>query len=460
MTAPEDDSERSDLSNKRLVQQKTCPTKDLWVEQKTKIVNHVQSPAKIESLDSSAAQGSPYDRIFVLVYLANVTFMLSYSMLFRYSDFVKGYGGQDADLASIIAFASTGSLLARVWLGGLIDRVGARWIWIAATLVWILGLVWHLGLTVSTTWQAYAARLVMQCGMAGFFGASITFISLRVGVNRVAEVIGIVGTAGFIGMGVGPLFGDWLAADFEQGVPLVRQTIVIRMFLLSLLFAVVSLGAVCLAAREPPKRKATRTAPLFAVVRKYHPGIALLLAVVMGLGISFPPVFVRPLAEARDVDNIYTFFVTYAISAFAMRILTRRWPETFGLIAMIVAGFVCLAASMPLYFLVESQWDLIFPAVVAGTAHAFLFPSLIAICTQSFPDRFRGVATTLALAMFDLGTLSGAAIVGCLLPLKFRFLPAAPGPNYSLVQICFMVLFMMMVVLTLIKIRDPQAKAA
>jgi len=46
------------------------------------------------------------------------------------------------------------------------------------------------------------------------------------------------------------------------------------------------------------------------------------------------------------------------------------------------------------------------------------------------------------------------------LPLKFRFLPAAPGPNYGLVQICFMVLFMMMVVLTLIKIRDPQAKAA
>lgn len=398
-------------------------------------------PATSRPISSDPNFANPYDFTFVLVYLANISFMLSYAALFRYSDFVKAYGGSDSNLGQIIAFGSAGSLIARIWLGSLIDRIGARWIWIAATLVWIVGLSWHLALSDSTGWTVFAARLVMQCGMAGFFGASLTFISLRVGVHRVAEVIGIVGTAGFVGMGFGPWFSDVAFAGFQSAALEQKQVLVTRMFLLSLAFAFATLVCVSLAAREPPKRRGTRAAPLLLVIRKYHPGVALILASVMGMGISFPVAFARPLAESRGLASISTFFIAYAISAFVLRFASRRLPEILGLLKMIVMGFVCLAASMPLYFLIHHDWQLIFPAVVAGAAHAFLFPSLIALCSQSFPDRFRGVATTLALAMFDLGTLLGAALIARLVVIQPAAAEAIATSNYGAVLVVLTSLF-------------------
>jgi MFS family permease len=95
-----------------------------------------------------------------------------------------------------------------------------------------------------------------------------------------------------------------------------------------------------------------------------------------------------------------------------VRLATRHIPDRYGERPMILAGFSSLALSMVLYLVVRSEWWLIVPALAAGTGHALLFPSVTAGGCSTFPARYRGLAATLMLAMYDVGSLLGQPVVG------------------------------------------------
>lgn len=85
---------------------------------------------------------------------------------------------------------------------------------------------------------------------------------------------------------------------------------------------------------------------------------------------------------------------------------------------MIYMGLASLAASLLLYLPVRTQWGLLVPGVFAGMAHAVLFPSVTAQGSTAFPDRYRGLGTTLMLAMLDFGMFIGNPLVGRMVELS------------------------------------------
>ena len=107
------------------------------------------------------------------------------------------------------------------------------------------------------------------------------------------------------------------------------------------------------------------------------------------------------------------FFIVYSVTAFITRLATRRMPHRFGVRPMIFIGLAALAVSLFLYLPVSSQWG-------AGHSRLFLPASRTPCCfrpstaqgSSSFPSRYRGLGTTLMLAMLDLGTFVGAPLVG------------------------------------------------
>ena len=135
----------------------------------------------------------------------------------------------------------------------------------------------------------------------------------------------------------------------------------------------------------------------------------------MGIGIGLPGTFLRPYAASLGIEGISTFFLVYSITAFVVRVATRRMHDRFGPRPMILFGLTTLSISMLLYLLVNEPWMLALPALVGGVAHAFLFPSVVASGSIAFPVRYRGLATTLMLAMFDTGVLIGQPLMGVVL---------------------------------------------
>ena len=70
-----------------------------------------------------------------------------------------------------------------------------------------------------------------------------------------------------------------------------------------------------------------------------------------------------------------------------------------------------MEAGLLSYLLVSSRWQLGLPGMLGGVAHALLFPTVVARGSSAFPNRYRGLGTSMMLAMLDLGTLTGAPLI-------------------------------------------------
>ncbi|MCA9226787.1 MAG: MFS transporter, partial [Planctomycetales bacterium] len=366
---------------------------------------------------------NPYGSAFWFCYLANTALMIAVSILFRYADFVIGYlGGTEQDLGLIVGIGMIGAILMRVVQGVGIDHYGPRTVWLICLLLFIASTGWHLLIGSVDGPSIYLARALFATSVAGCFGASLTYISLKVPPQRVAEMVGTLGTSGCVGLAIGPAIGDL----FFSSETITRGEIN-RMFVAAAVMGCVSFVCAAAATRGQTRRERRRRPPLLAVVRRYHPGVVLLVAAAMGLGVGLPHVFLKSYVDDLDIPRIRTFFWIYAATAFLVRIRTRRITEQLGFRPVILMGLGSLAASMLAYMPVQSEWQLVFPALFAGVAHAFLFPAVVAAGGARFPVRYRGVATTLTLALFDVGNCFGQPLVGTMIVTSRRLeLPSYP----------------------------------
>ncbi len=373
-------------------------------------VSHHRTSLTLSPLPTKPERPTAYDQRFWLAYAANMLVMVIVALLFRYADFVVLTGGTEFHLGWIVGIGMVGSLAMRLAIGTGIDHFGPRMVWLGSIVLLAVTCFAHLAITSCTGPAVYLLRIAFCCAIAGVFGSSMTFISGRVPAARIAEMIGMLGSSGFLGIVLGTQLGDFLL-----GTETIQRWQVDRMFLAAGLLATCSLLFAYLATRGhahlvPPQRH-----PPFAVLRRYHPGTVLLMGVASGIGLGLPGVFLRTYAAELNIPRIGLFFGVYATAAFVTRILTRRLPERFGTKPMILAGIGGMVCGQLLFLLVRAEWQLVIPAVIYGMSHAVMFPSVVAAGSSLFPRQHRGLAITLMLGSFDLGQLVGAPAAGAIL---------------------------------------------
>jgi len=378
-------------------------------------------------LSTAVGDPRPYGPRFWYAYAGNTLLMIGVALLFRYADFVAFLGGSEWHLGWIIGVGMIGSLASRILLGPWIDRYGPRVVWLGSLGLFVISCFGHLLVAGCNTPLVYLLRMGYCSALAGIFAATMTFISGLAPTIRMAEMIGMLGTSGFIGMIVGTQFGDLLFAGPEVTAQQVHQ----------LFLAAGSLGigamifiAVATAGQRRPELQGHP--PLLWLVRRHFPGWILLVAIAMGIGISLPGTFLRPYAAELGIQRIGLFFGVYGPAAIITRLITRRWPERFGLTPMVLAGLAVLVTSLLLLLLVRREWMFIIPGISYGIAHAWFFPAVVATGAQFFPREHRGLGTTLMLAAFDTGVLVGSPLVGSLIHLA-RWLH---WPSYPTMLLC------------------------
>lgn len=345
-----------------------------------------------------------------MAYVANSLVMVAIVLLFRYADFVTLLGGAEFHLGWIVGLGMVGSLLMRSFLGRAIDEWGPRAVWAGSLLLFSTASFGHLALSTCHGPAIYLLRIALFSAVAGIFGSAMTFISGRTSQDRMAELLGMLGTSGFVGYIVGSQLGDFLLAG-----PAVDRSQVVVMFTMAGLLALAAVPFALLATVGHPLRRnhrSRRRLPMLGLVRRYQPGTVILVGMATGAGLHLPGIFLRPFAAEMDIGRIGLFFSVYAPAAILTRVLTRRLPERLGLRFMILLGLSGVAVSQLLFLAVTSPWMLILPGIVYGFSHAILFPSAVAAASGAFPDRHRGLGTTFALATHDVGQLIGAPLAG------------------------------------------------
>jgi len=367
-----------------------------------------------------ASPGLPpaaFGRPFWFSYAANTLMMTAVSLLFVYADFVKLLGGNEQQLGRIVGIGMVGGILMRFVQGVGIDRLGARFVWLASTAGFVCCCLLHLSLTTVDGPGVFVLRIVYQSSLAGFFGASIAYISGRAPVARLAEVVGTLGTSGFVGMILGTRLGQFIIG--EGGASRLE---IDRLFLSAAGISTVALVCAVFATQGQVRRRRTRKSPpLPWLLRRYNPGMILLVSVATGMGLNLPQVFLRPyMVDLKIDDGVAFFFGIYPPMAFATRLTLRRVPDRFGIGPMIMLGLGSLVVGTLLFLAVSTKWWLLLPALCLGVAHACLFPAVVAGGGGAFPGRYRGIGTTLVLAMFDVGVFIGSPLAGEVLGLADR----------------------------------------
>ncbi len=347
---------------------------------------------------------------FVLAYVANMLTMIGVALLFRYADLVTVLGGTEWHLGWIVGVGMVGSLAMRFALGVSIDHYGTRLVWLLSLVLFAATNLSHLWITAPTGPTIYLLRIAYCSSLAGIFGASLTFVSGRVPPQRMAELIGMLGSAGFVGMVVGTQLGDLLVDSASA-----TRLQVDRMFLVAGLLGCAATVFAFLATWRQPRPKRRPHTPLLRVLREYNPGPVALMGVVMGIGIGLPGVFLCSYAATIDLGRIGLFFGVYSPTALLTRIVTRHWPERYGTTAIILSGTASLVIGQLLFLAVSQQWQLALPAVFYGFAHAVMFPSIVSAGSQRFPEVHRGLAMIVMLATYDIGQLIGAPLAGVIL---------------------------------------------
>lgn len=363
----------------------------------------------IPTVPGDQPTGAVYNRTFWLAYSANLLLVTANALTFRFAEFVKHLGGTESLTGQIVGAGLIGSLLARLFLGQAIDGLGVRRVWMVSSVVFTAGCALMTAIA-SLGWPIYLARILFTIGIAAMFACSLYHIQSHAPVHRRTEVIGSLGSSGFVGMIAGTQFGDLMFNHIRDG-----RTLYVVLFGATALLGAGYLGIVAYLTRHDRPTRTSLGPPVHRLVFRYWPGPVVLIALMMGLGFSVTTVFLTRYATELNLGGIRAFFTGYALSAFVFRWLTRTWSLTVSRHRLIVLGMLGHVAGHVWLVHVTTEWGLVPPSVLCGFGHALLFPCVVSLGAEAFPEAYRGTGNTVTLGFVDLGIMLSSPLLGAVI---------------------------------------------
>lgn len=366
-----------------------------------------EEPAEPERLAPVIPSSSIYNRVFWLAYVANVSLVMANALTFRFAEFVSWLGGSEETAGTIVSVGIIGALLVRLVLGQGIDNYGTRRLWLLGGVVYLMGTSVFL-VTTDLGWPIYLARLGFAAGIATMFTCSMVHIQNQVPANRRTEVIGNLGSSGFVGMILGSQLGDFVFRITPDGQPRF-----IALFGGTVLLGLVYLSLVFILTRRDTHERPRPTPAVHRLIFRYWPGNVVLVAIMMGVSLTVTTIFLTRFATSLGMINgVGTFFTGYAVTAFLFRVQTATWSRTIGRHRMIWLGLAGHCLGHGVLPFVTQEWHFLIPAVACGFGHALLFPAVVSLGAGAFPREYRGSGTTITLGFIEFGAALSAPILG------------------------------------------------
>ncbi|MEZ6057350.1 MAG: MFS transporter [Planctomycetaceae bacterium] len=368
-----------------------------------------ESPA---SFSPPSSGDSIYGPRFWIAFAANLLLVAANVLTFRFAEFVNFLGESEETTGRIVQLGVIGSILIRFSLSRDLDRLGAARLWKGSSLLFIAGCS-LLVMSKSAGWNLYVARMAFTIGLASMFACSNVHVQTNVPHHRRTEIIGSLGSSGFLGMIVGAQLGDVYFELLPRG-ELLFQALFGTAGVLGMLYLVM-VWFITRGDRPPqPHEHSLRTMHL---LRKHWPGVIVLVAMAMGIGFVVTTVFLTRYATSLNLGGVRPFFTAYAVSAFGFRVVSRRWSQQIGRRRMILIGLMGHVLGhlllLPLsdtgyrewmqQLSLSVEWGFVPSGLLCGFGHALLFPCVVSLGSEVFPPELRGTGTTMILGFIDVG---------------------------------------------------------
>ena len=357
-----------------------------------------------------------YTRQFFQIFVAVGFFMTGVALQFHFGQYVEYLGHGVDTLGWVLSVGMIGTLLIRLHIGRWIDRFGCRPTWLAGTLLFAatVGCVQFA----TDVWLLVTLRLLSTVAMSAVMTTVPVLAAQIAPPQRRAECIGSIGLAGLLGIVIGPTLGDWIFAGTTDSIVPYRvffslsATCSVLAGLVMAHLAVPLSQGLALPGVHAAKPSECGPPSQLRLIARHWPGTVLLVGFVFSMAFCLQMSFLERLAEARGFKDIKIFFLVYGPTAITLRIIFRRLPAQLGRTRTLVGGLFLLAAGLLCLVGIQSQSQLVLPAVLMGAGHCFVFPSMVDLAAERLPTEYRGTGTALILGAGDLGLLVGFVMLG------------------------------------------------
>ena len=343
--------------------------------------------------------GITFPRLFTAAVLEELGFML----LVHAPGYFSELGATEGRIGLLYSAAAVLSLLARPWLGRILDLTHRRTVLLFGGAINAIIL---LGLSTTSEWGLYlwALFLVQRTVQITLFTAMLTYAADSIPLERRTEGLAIFGLSGLIPIAVGGLAGDVIIESFGFS----------GLFIAAAIIAIASWSVVW-SLPVLPVRGAQPRRSFWAALAQSNLLPLWFVTLLFAVGLESLFTFTRTFVEDRQVGTTGLFFGTYGVAAAITRVAGGRLYDRLPHRPLLVAGIAAYGAGLGMMAVAQSVPLLFLAAVVTGTAHGAVFPLLSSEVVNRARISERGSAMTTFTAIFDVALLAGAPIVGFLI---------------------------------------------
>lgn len=316
--------------------------------------------------------------------------------------YLTGLGGADYKGLIISLFAIT-AMLSRPFSGKLSDTIGRVPVMMSGSIVC---LICSFIYPVLTSVAGFLMLRFVHGFSTGFTPTGQTaYISDIIPAERRGEAMGLLGTAGAVGMASGPAIGGMLANRFDLDV----------MFYCSSAFGLISV-LIILTMKETLAERHPFSIAHLRVERRdlFEPRVWVPCLVMSLCSYSYGALFtvIPDFGEYVGIRNKGLLFSCLTVASLLVRLLGGKASDLYGRQAVLRISTVVMMLSMLIIAFATTQVQLIAGITVYGFAQGVTSPTLLAWATDLSPLNRKGRGVSSLYIFMEFGIGMGAFVSG------------------------------------------------
>ncbi len=344
-----------------------------------------------------------YNSQFWFVCLSALFFFASFSMIIpELNEYLSSLGGAEYKGFIISLFTLT-ALISRPFSGKLADLIGRVPIMMVGSIVCITcSLLYPLLTSVS----GFLLLRLAHGFSTGFTPTGLTaYLADIIPANKRGEAMGLLGTAGSIGMALGPAMGSPIANHFSLDV----------MFYCSAAFAIISI-AVLLGIKETLHTKTRFTIFHLKINRSeiFEPRVLLPCIIMVLTTYSYGAVLtvIPDFGDFVGIKNKGFLFMILTIASLTVRLLAGKASDRFGRKEVLIVSTFFGITGMTIVGIATLPIHLMIGITFYGLAYGMTSPTLFAWATDLSDPNKRGKGLASLYIFMELGIGLGALFSG------------------------------------------------
>ena len=305
----------------------------------------------------------------------------------------------------IISLFTLTAMLSRPFSGKLADRLGRKPVMMFGALVcFVCGFLYPL---LSSVAMFLLLRLVHGFSTGFTPTGQTAFLADIIPAHRRGEAMGLLGTAGSVGMAGGPALGGLIAQHFSLDV----------LFYCSSTFAITSI-LILLNVKETLKHRHPLSWSLLRVQQQdlFEPRV-MKACVVMGLSAYLYGTLytiIPDFGEWLGIQNKGLLFTYLTIASLAMRLIAGKASDRYGRENVLKVSMSLMVVAALLIGFADIKWQLQLGIVLYGMANGMTSPTLFAWATDLSDEHHKGRGLASLYIFMELGIGVGALAGGIL----------------------------------------------